>query len=176
MAKANRLRRKLKQAWIIKKSRTLFRDPDFIFPRIIHKTKVRSKTVIWKRPGGEREKESRRILAEVTPKKGKRYYFQLSKRYPTTANRKRWEKYYDLPSAEDILNGRNNRRLKKLLTERRMTFEQLFDLCSKGYEEMEQLMLENLQLDGYEYNLDLGPDQYMVSIKNGKPLFILIDS
>lgn len=160
----------------LKIGKPLIRDSGFLFPRIIHKTKVRGKTVIYKPSGGKSEAQNRIILSQTIPKQGKYYSFQLSKRYPRTPKQKRWEKYYDLPSLKDIFDKNKNRRLIQLMKKENISFDKLFDYCLKGYNEMENLFHEYLIRDGTEYTFDLGPDQFMVDFKNGKPNFILIDS
>lgn len=173
----NRFKKRMHKAWIIAKSRPLLRDIDMIIPRIIFKTKVRGRTVVYKPPGGQREIDSRRIISECTPREGKNYYFSMSKRYPHTAEMRRWEEYYDKPSLKDIFDGIENRRLKKLLKENSIDLKTLTSLCMKGHAEMEKILYEQLQRDGNEHAAsDLRADQYMVDIKNGKPHFILIDS
>jgi len=172
-----KMKKGLRKAWTIAKARPLLRDADMMIPRIIYKTKVRGRTLVRKPLGGQRELESRKIISECTPREGKYYYFNMSKRYPHVGKMKRWEKYYDNPSLKDVLDGRINRRMIKLMEQNKLSFEPLFEMCKKGYEEMEELMYEYIARDGYDYSvLDLRPDQYMVQIKNKKPHFILIDS
>jgi hypothetical protein len=167
--------RHTRRLFMVKTSTPLIRDFDGPFPRLIYKTRIRGRTVIWKKSGHEREDTARKIASEVIPREGKYFSFQLSKRYPRIPTQKRFEKYYDLPSLKDIYDGKMNRRLKKLLRENKISFNELLNICMKGYNEMQGLKVEYMQRDGYENTLDFGPDQFMVNLKNGKPHFIMID-
>ncbi|MDD3159624.1 MAG: hypothetical protein PHQ98_01495 [Candidatus ainarchaeum sp.] len=169
------IKRQLRRIAILSTSLPLLRDRDFLSHRIIYKKKIRGRTLIWKSSGGKREANARKTASEVVPKEGKHYSFQLSKRYPRIANQKRWEKYYDLPSLKDIFDGNKNRRLKKLLINKNLNFKKFYDACIEGYEELQKLAFENIIREGYKYDLDLGPDQFMVDFINEKPHFILID-
>ncbi len=172
MAWLKRLKHKAKKAVVVLRSRPLLRDPTALgVPRVIWKTKSHGRRIIWKSPAEPREIEARKILPKIVPKECDTFYFRLSKRYPYKIGAKRWEQYYDLPSMEDVFHGRMHRRMRKLLREKRISFEKLLNMCTEAEEELHKILREHKD----ELNLDLGPDQLMVGVRNGKLDLILVD-
>jgi len=173
MASINPFRRWIRKNFAVLRARPLPRDADFIFPRIIWKTKLRGKTVIWKTPARAGERQARQMISGIMPEEGNTFYFRLSKRYPDLKGGRRWEEYYDLPSLKDIFDGRINRRVRKLLRENKLTFDGLFQKSMGAKKEFDSIL--SSELNPFNYNLDFGPDQLLVGIKNRKIDFILVD-
>ncbi len=172
LKKKQPLKKKLKKALIMAGSIRLLRDSAaFGIPRFIFRTKSHGRRIIWKSSAEQREITARKYLPEMIPKENKHFYFALSKRYPYIKGKKRWEKYYDLPSMEDVFHGKMNRRMKKLMAGKKISLEELIEKCSKAYEELNQI----LEKYRNQLELDLAPDQLMVDMKNGKVKLILID-
>lgn len=172
MVSINSARRWLRKNFAVLRARPLLRDAD-IFPRIIWKTRVRNKKVIWKTPARVGERQARQLISTIMPEEGNTFYFRLSKRYPHIKGRRRWEEYYDLPSLKDIFDGRINRRVRRLLRENKLTFNGLFQKSLDAKEEFDSIL--SRELNPFSYNLDFGPDQLLVGIKNRKIDFILVD-
>ncbi|MBS3057736.1 MAG: hypothetical protein J4415_03870 [Candidatus Diapherotrites archaeon] len=173
MASINPFRRWIRKNFAVLRARPLPRDADFIFPRIIWKTKLRGKTVIWKTPARAGERQARQMISGIMPEEGNTFYFRLSKRYPDLKGGRRWEEYYDLPSLKNIFDGTMNRRVKKILRENKLTFEELLQKSMEAKEEVDSIL--SRELNPFNYNLDFGPDQLLVGIKNRKIDFILVD-
>jgi hypothetical protein len=172
MTIVGKARRMARKTGIMLRSQPLLRDPAaFGIPRVIYKTKVKGKRVIWKSPAEQREIVARKILPKIVPSENETFYFRLSKRYPYIKGKKRWEEYYDLPSMEDVFHGRMNRRVKKLLKEKNLPFGELLEMCQAADAELHRILSEHKG----ELNLDLGPDQLMVGVRNGKADLVLVD-
>src|SRR3989338_6057280 len=146
MASINPFRRWIRKNFAVLRARPLPRDADFIFPRIIWKTKARA---------GERQ--ARQMISGIMPEEGNTFYFRLSKRYPDLKGGRRWEEYYDLPSLKNIFDGTMNRRVKKILRENKLTFEELLQKSMEAKEEVDSIL--SRELNPFNYNLDFGPDQ-----------------
>ncbi len=173
MVSINSARRGIRKFLAVSRARPLLRDSELGLPRLIWKTKLRNKTVIWKTPARAGERQARQMISGIMPKEGKTFYFRLSKRYPDIKGGRRWENYYDLPSLKDIFDGRINRRVRKILKENKLTFDDLFQKSIGAKEEFDSILFR--ELNPLKYNLDFGPDQLLVGIKNRKIDFILVD-
>ena len=72
---------------------------------------------------------------------------------------------------EDVFHGRMNRRMRKLLKEKKVSFDELLNMCLEAEKGLYRILGEHKG----EIELDLQPDQLMVNVKNGKPELILVD-
>jgi hypothetical protein len=120
----------------------------------------------------EREIKARQLIMDLHADISPRYYnLSLSKRYPSIRGT-RTERYYDRPSLSDLMEMRNNGRVRNFLRKHRIAHEQAQEFAIRTYEE---LMTNTSLLQGV-VDYDFGGDQFLVdSHKDGKLDLIMTD-